>query len=139
MKSKNGVLLLIAFFITAFIIYKGLKSIAKHPGEYTYNAYCSKCHGKNGEGIKSLVPPLYHADWLVNNKEQLPCIIVNGLKDTITVNGTVYAEEMLGIPQLNSIQINNVSNYILQKFTKEKDYLSIQETDSLLNQCQSSN
>ena len=48
-------------------------------GKRLYQAFCSNCHMDNGEGLRSLYPPLANSDYLEKNHDQLACIIANGI------------------------------------------------------------
>ena len=83
-----------------------------------------------------LVPPLANTDWLEENINQVPCIIRHGIKDSLFVNGVWYNEEMLGLAQLNDIQVANITNYISKRFTKEQTFFTQDKVDELLNACE---
>jgi mono/diheme cytochrome c family protein len=86
----------------------------EHPGAASYKANCSECHGDNGEGIKSLVPPLNHSDFAQKNIDSLPCWLKFGLNHPITVSGTGYDQPMYPFDtlRLDEIQIANIVNYM---------------------------
>ena len=64
---------------------------------------CSACHQKDGLGLAQLYPPLKNSSYFKVNYAKLPCIIRNGLKGPITVNGnriwTKNPEELLIHPE----------------------------------------
>ena len=104
-------------------------------GERLYKAHCANCHLDQGEGLGALIPPLANSDYLAAHRDQLPCIVRYGLKDTITVNGKVFAEQMAGIDALNDIQLANVCNYVLQRFGNGQKPFSFEELEGILNGC----
>ena len=56
-----------------------------------YIEQCSKCHRKNGKGIKRVYPPLKDADYIVENPtEELLRGMIFGRSGKITVNGKTY-------------------------------------------------
>ncbi|TDH23541.1 dehydrogenase [Segetibacter sp. 3557_3] len=62
-----------------------------------YNAVCQTCHGAEGNGIKTLAPPLRNSDWVVGDKNRLIKIVLYGLTGPVTVNKKVYkAPEITG-------------------------------------------
>lgn len=81
-------------------------------GERLYKANCANCHMDNGEGLGALIPPLAGADYLEKNREKLPCLLRYGIKDSIVVNGKIYAEAMPGVATLSEVQIANILNYV---------------------------
>ncbi|WP_163340683.1 cytochrome c [Desulfopila sp. IMCC35008] len=56
-------------------------------GEQLYLAHCGKCHGREGKGFLQLYPPLEKSHFLSDDIKQLPCIIRNGLKGELEING----------------------------------------------------
>lgn len=132
---KRTAILAVVGIFGFWLLTKTLNMLAKSPGAASYEAHCASCHGMNGNGIGRLVPPLNDVDWLVENHQQIPCIIQNGLKDSIFVNGDWYHEEMLPHKDLNSIQITNITNYIIKSFTEEKTFYLQKDVDQLLNDC----
>ncbi|HRI59446.1 MAG TPA: cytochrome c [Saprospiraceae bacterium] len=103
-------------------------------GQRLYTKYCANCHMDGGEGLSALIPPLSGNDYLVKNKEKLPCILRYGLKDTIVVNGKMYAEEMPGVARLSDIHITNILNYINNAWGDRQDY-QLEEVQQLLDKC----
>jgi mono/diheme cytochrome c family protein len=89
----------------------------------------------NGAGLGALIPPLAGADYLTSHRNELPCVIRHGLKDTIYVNGQIYAEQMQGIKSLNEIQITNVLNYILQSWGNQGKPFTLEEVQKALQTC----
>lgn len=104
-------------------------------GEEMYQTYCGNCHGKEGEGFKSLYPPLAGSDYLKEHATQLPCIIKKGLSDPITVNGKEYTMPMAGIEQLTDWQITQISNYVLETWADMDEPFSKKKVEKELNRC----
>jgi mono/diheme cytochrome c family protein len=86
-----------------------------HPGKAFYDNQCSECHGNNGEGIKSLVPPLNKADFAAHNIDSIPCWLKFGLNHPIVVNDTAYDQPMYP-SKMDEVQIANVINFMNQEF-----------------------
>jgi hypothetical protein len=110
-----------------WVLTRTLNALAKSPGSTSY-AY-------NGEGLGQLLPPLANTDWLQENMNQVPCIIRNGVKDSLLINSVWYHEEMLGIENLNDIQVANITNYVSKRFTEEQKYFSQDEIERILQKC----
>jgi mono/diheme cytochrome c family protein len=94
-------------------------SAYESPGRITYFQSCASCHGDHGEGIALLVPPLHEADYLYENFDKLPCMIRNGMNDTIIVNGKMYYQPMYPI-NLNDVEIANLMNFMQDTFMRER-------------------
>lgn len=129
-------LIAVGVMLGFWLLTKGLNNLVKSPGATSYSYNCAKCHGDNGEGIGELVPPLANTDWLEDHITRVPCIIRHGIKDSLLINGTWYNEEMLGLEQLNDIQVANITNYISKRFTAEQTYFTQEEIDDLLSACE---
>jgi len=66
----------------------------------------------DGSGLAGLIPPLAQASFVKNNPGLLPCIIYEGMKGEVIVNGRQYHAEMVGVPQLTEFEITNIINYV---------------------------
>lgn len=55
-----------------------------------YNSTCQTCHGADGNGIKTLAPPLNRSEWVNGNKHRLASIVLFGLTGPVTVDGKLY-------------------------------------------------
>ncbi|MCS6928019.1 MAG: cytochrome c [Saprospiraceae bacterium] len=104
-------------------------------GANLYRIHCANCHMENGQGLGALIPPLAKSDYLLAHREQLPCIIRYGLKDTIVVNGTQYAEAMAGIENLSDVQITNILNYVNSSWGNDLPPYRLDEVQRLLQAC----
>lgn len=104
-------------------------------GARIYKSYCANCHMDSGEGLGALIPPLDSADYLVKNHDQLPCIVRYGLRDTIIVNGKIYAEEMPPGDKLSDIDITNVLNYVNTHLGNQNPIFTLEEVRARLEKC----
>jgi len=101
-----------------------------------YEKHCINCHHKNGEGLAKLIPPLAESNYLVEMKwEELACQIRNGLKDTITVNGVIYYQEMPGIPQLTPLEIAELVTYVKNTWGEQDELYEVIAVEKALNDC----
>ena len=85
-------------------------------GAKLYKANCANCHQEKGEGLARLMPPIMQSDWLLANTKELPCIIKNGNKQPLLVNGVVYKQPMPSFSYLTDSEINDICIYVAQKF-----------------------
>ena len=136
MKSKKKVIL-ICFAVLAgfYLLTEVLNGISVNGASHSYETHCGGCHGKEGEGLKGLVPPLANTDWLADNHEDLSCIIEYGIKGPISVNGKVYDEEMIGLDHLTDVQIANIVNYIGNQWLEGHKYLHPDSVRVKLKEC----
>ena len=108
------VLALLFFLYMTFV-----NSSYEHPGRVIYYSKCASCHGDRGEGTQDLVPPIYNTATLKNKFETLPSIILNGMKDSVFVEGKWYNQPMYPIP-LSSVEMANLLNFMNDSFLVNK-------------------
>ena len=104
-------------------------------GKAIYEDECQKCHKANGKGVGPLYPPLENSDYLQSNLDKLPCIIYNGLKGEITVNGKKINWEMPGHKSMDEIQMSAVLTYVRSKWGKKKGAVSYGEARMAIERC----
>lgn len=106
-------------------------------GKTLYTRMCANCHQENGEGLKGLVPPLAKADYLSTHRSELSCVIKNGLKGNIVVNGVTYGtQEMLGIKGMTEFEIANIMNYIGSSWGNTEKLWTVDEVREGLKDCE---
>lgn len=130
----NKASFLFSFLITIFL----LSACDPNPyreGERLYKTNCANCHMDNGEGLSALIPPLAGADYLQKNRKKLPCLVKYGMKDSIVVNGKIYAEQMPGVETLSDIHITNILNYINNSWGNRHEPYRLDEVQKLLERC----
>ena len=68
------------------------ESIAKqYPrGVALFGSVCQTCHGKDGNGVPSLAPPLNGSEWVGGDKNKLIPIVLFGLSGPVKVVGKIY-------------------------------------------------
>jgi len=107
-------------------------------GKAIYEDECQKCHGADGNGIGTLYPPLANSDYLQTNLDKLPCIIYNGLKGEITVNGKKYNWEMPGHKTMDEIQMSAILTYVQSKWGDKKGAVSYEGARMVIEKCKAS-
>ena len=100
-----------------------------------YDYHCAGCHGLDGKGLRQLYPPIAGTDYLEKNRDQLACIMRNGIQGEILVNGVVYDLPMAGIKELNDIEITNIINYINYDLDGKNIFTQNREVKKLLENC----
>jgi mono/diheme cytochrome c family protein len=103
-------------------------------GKGVYENHCQSCHGKNGEGLKALYPPLTDTTFLRTNKDRLACMIKYGISGKMIVNGQEYDAEMPAETHLTDIDIAALITYITNSFgNKQGLYQANDVTEDLRN------
>jgi cytochrome c551 len=104
-------------------------------GEQLYIKHCSNCHQKNGTGLGLLYPPLDKSDYMDKNFENVVCLIRNGIKGELTVNGKKYNKEMPGAPTLTDLEVTEVLTYIYNNWEHRKDSIELSTISRVLSTC----
>ncbi len=66
-------------------------------GAALFGSTCATCHGTDGNGVKSLGPPLNNSDWVLGDKNKLIPIVLFGLNCPVKVGEKLYkAPEVSG-------------------------------------------
>ena len=89
----------------------------------------------DGTGLGSLYPPLADSDYYRNNLDAIPCIIMDGLSDTIIVNNIEYNEPMKAVEGLNHTEITNIISYMNHKWYPELEMPNPIEIKKQVSQC----
>ena len=104
-------------------------------GEQLYLKSCSNCHHKDGKGLGMVYPPLAPSDFMENNFNEVICIIKNGRKGEMVVNGNVYNQPMPGIPSLTELEISEIATYIYNSWGHEKGLIEVKQVNDVLKTC----
>jgi mono/diheme cytochrome c family protein len=84
-------------------------------GSLIYQSRCQNCHGKNGEGLQALIPPLTDTAYLKANKKNLACIVKYGMKGTISLANKFYQGEMPP-NDISPVEVAEVLTYVTNSF-----------------------
>ncbi|GAB2940312.1 hypothetical protein GCM10027048_00750 [Hymenobacter coalescens] len=107
----------------------------QNEGQRLYATHCASCHGEQGEGLRRLIPPLAGADYLTKHRDALPCLIRQGQRGPIVVNGVHYDQVMPGHEDLTDSQIANLLNYVNGAWGNRGPKYTIREVSELLGPC----
>jgi mono/diheme cytochrome c family protein len=135
MQRNAQQILCFSTLLVGLLAFEGCQEGTYKQGERLYKANCANCHLDHGEGLGLLMPSLAQADYLEKNRSQLPCIVRNGLSDSILVNGKPYQEIMPGAKHLSDIQITNILNYVLTSWGNQQPPFRLDEVRAELDQC----
>jgi len=104
-------------------------------GKLLYGRHCASCHLENGQGLRGIIPPLANADFLDQNRENLACLIRNGMNGPVVVNGITYNQPMPGNRALTETDITNIINYLHTEFRSPKEKVSFGEIREQSKKC----
>lgn len=145
--NKKSKQLLIRILITAAIPTAGLVFVLLYPNvtqperltdAEVYELHCGNCHGKKGEGLRSLYPPLAGSDYLKNHQSELPCIIRYGLEGEIEVKGKKFNQPMAGLEQLGPGEVTRIINYINTSWGNDFPTRKVRDVKKRLEGCSQS-
>jgi len=92
-------------------------------GRAIYEKNCSNCHQSDGGGLRDLYPPLAKTDlWKRNTNQQLACLIKQGKKGAIVVNGKAYSGYMPANTKLEAIDIAELITFMQASWGNKKMY-----------------
>lgn len=135
--KKYGILLIAVGVLIGIIYLSRFSSVARSQrGKELYTQHCSNCHGTAGEGLRKLIPPLAGSDYVNQHLEDLPCIIRYGIKGEIIVNGQTFDQPMNGIPMLETDDIKNIMDYMIQEWYPEQKKMSHKEISGKIEACE---
>jgi mono/diheme cytochrome c family protein/glucose/arabinose dehydrogenase len=108
-------------------------------GAALFNTICQTCHGQDGNGVKSLGPPLNQSEWVTGNSNKLISIVLFGLTGPVTVNGHVYqapevSGDMPGIgydKEMQNEDIAQLLNYIRRSWRNNGDRITTEQVSTL--------
>ena len=105
-------------------------------GKLIYEYKCGNCHMNDGSGLVGNIPPLAQADWLVEHREDIACVIRYGQQGPIEVNELPYNGIMQGFPELSNTELTNVANYILSAWGNNLPPLKASRIGDMLEDCE---
>lgn len=108
-------------------------------GATIFKSVCQTCHGADGNGIKSLAPPLNRSEWVTGNSDKLLAIVLYGLTGPVKVNGKVYkAPEIAGeMPGIGNNQdhkdedITELMNLIRNSWSNKSGKISVEDVTKM--------
>lgn len=104
-------------------------------GRSIYEKNCANCHQSDGSGLRDLYPALAKTDlWKRVDHQQLVCIIKQGQKGEIKVNGKSYAGYMPAHTKLEAIDIAELVTFMKESWGDKKIY-SFDEARAALKNC----
>jgi cytochrome c551 len=106
-------------------------------GEQLYVKNCSNCHQKNGTGLGLIYPPISGSDYLLQNRNEVLCLLRNGKSGELIVNGKSFNKEMPAMPLLSDLEIAEIATYIYNSWGHEEGLIEVSEVSAVLAQCDS--
>lgn len=105
-------------------------------GKGVYENHCQSCHGKDGNGLKDLYPPLTDTTFLKVNKDKIACWIKFGIKGKMIVGGKEYEGEMPAETHLSDIEIAALITYITNSFGNKQGLYEADDATNDIRNCE---
>lgn len=131
---KKGVVVLITVLV-ALCCARLYYTREGNAGERLYLAHCANCHGKVGEGLRGVIPPLAQSDYLRQHFQKLPCLIRHGLSDSIVVNGKLYHGNMPPNTVIKEQELVQLIRFFVETWKIQAPPPSYQEIHEQLKTC----
>ena len=96
-------------------------------GKQVYDMYCMACHMSNGKGAPGMNPPLIDTEYVLEDKERLIKIVLNGLSDPIEIKGEIYQNIMAPHAFLTDQQIADVLTFVRKSWGNDASAITPQE------------
>lgn len=108
-------------------------------GAAIFKSNCQSCHGVDGNGIKSLAPPLNNSEWVTGDGSKLLSIVLYGLTGPIKVSGTLYEApeingDMPGIGNNNELSdedIAQLTSFIRNSWNNKAEKISKEDVNQV--------
>ncbi len=107
----------------------------KVQGEILYAQHCGNCHQADGTGLGKLIPPLTQIADMASRKEQLACIIKNGMEGPVVVNGQTYNGKMPPALHLTNLEIAEILTFVGNSWNNSVGIVKSGEVEDYLSAC----
>lgn len=96
-------------------------------GREIYPTICGACHQPHGRGQEGLAPPLLDSEWALGSEQRLIRIVLQGVRDAITVKGVRYELNMPALAEaLDDRQIADVLSYVRREWGHTADPVEVE-------------
>ena len=100
-------------------------------GKVLYQSKCQNCHGSDGKGLGSLIPPLTQ---IKTDKVMLACLVKHGSKKSLNQADNTFGGEMPAA-DLPNIDIARVLTYVTNSFGNKMGTIPVQKVEDNLKNC----
>jgi mono/diheme cytochrome c family protein len=104
-------------------------------GSVIYQTKCQNCHGKDGQGLSALMPPLTDTTFIKANKANLACFIKYGIKGKLLIVNQKPFEGEMPVTDMAPIEIAEVLTYVTNSFGNKMGTVTAQQIEGDLNKC----
>lgn len=104
-------------------------------GTVIYQNRCQNCHGKDGQGLSALMPPLTDTAFLKANKASLACFVKYGIKGKLLIINHQPFEGNMPVTDISPIEIAEVLTYVTNSFGNKTGIITSGQVTDYLNKC----
>jgi mono/diheme cytochrome c family protein len=101
----------------------------------TYEKHCASCHGRDGQGLRALYPPLQDSDYLDTRITELPCLISGGIRGTLVTGNKAKNIRMPAFGDLTLEEMSSLITYLQQRWGTGGKTASEQKVSQWLRSC----
>jgi mono/diheme cytochrome c family protein len=101
-----------------------------------YLKRCAACHSRSGGGLARLYPALHGSSYLGERIEELPCLIRNGVRGTLTTADGSTNRRMPAFPDLSLDEMSSLVFYLRETWGSGREPISEEIVARWLQRCQ---
>ncbi len=95
--------------------------------EAAYQANCAACHQASGQGMSGAFPPLAGNERVTGDAERVISIVLNGLNESLEVNGTTYTGVMPPMQHMSDEDIAGAVNFVMTAWGNDGELVSVDQ------------
>jgi len=84
-----------------------------------------------------IYPPLKNSDYLLQNQNDVICLIRNGKSGELIVNGKSFKMAMPAMPSLSDLEVAEIATYIYNNWGHDEGLIDVNEVSAILSKCDS--
>lgn len=100
-----------------------------------YRRHCAHCHGREGEGLRNLFPPLAGSDYLGDKLTALPCLLTKGKSERKGSRKSSGSSRMPTFAHLPMDELTDLIDYLNHKWGTGSPLVSEQKVREWLQNC----
>lgn len=134
MNCSNRSLLKRSIVLLSLMVLTAMPGCSGEPtGSKIYQKNCSQCHGRSGQGLKQLYPPLENSPYFSQKISKLPCLIVNGSPGP--VKKAMRTALMPPVTTVRTSELPDLFVFLQQQWSAESMDISPSMIDEWLLSC----
>ena len=100
-----------------------------------YLKRCAACHARSGSGLARLYPALHDSSYLGERIDELPCLIKNGVRGTLTTADGSANRRMPAFADLSLTEMSSLVIYLRETWGSGREPLSEEVVAQWLQRC----